>query len=133
MDTDAAWRMFASADRAILGTTDAARGVHLVPVVYTPVDQGRIVIAIDAKPKRTRQLRRLENIDRDERVSLIADHYADDWSKLWWVRVDGVATVVDQIDDVVNSLHRERYPQVAGHVLGPWIDIAVSAVSGWRA
>lgn len=133
MKTDEAWRMFASAHRAILGTSAPGRGVHLVPVVFTPVDQSRIVIAIDAKPKRTRQLRRLENIDRDDRVSLIVDHYADDWSTLWWVRVDGVAAVVDQVDDVVSSLHRERHPQAAGHVLGPWIDIAVSAVSGWRA
>ena len=133
MEKNQAWRMFASAHEAILGTVDAVRGVHLVPVVFTPVDESRIVIAIDAKPKRTRRLRRLENVGHDNRVSLIVDHYDDDWSELWWVRVDGHATVVDQVDEAVSSMHRLRYPQAASHELGPWIDIAVSAVSGWHA
>ena len=28
-------------------------------------------------------------------VSLIVDHYSDDWSQLWWIRADGNARIVD--------------------------------------
>lgn len=118
---------------AVLGTVDSERGVHLTPVVYTMVGDGRIVIAVDSKPKRSRQLRRLANIGSDPRVSLLVDRYDDDWRRLWWVRVDGRASVRESIESEVERDHRTRYPQLAGHDLGPWIDIEVESVSGWSA
>ena len=48
-----------------------------------------IVIAIDHKPKRSMNLKRLRNIADNPRVSLLVDRYDDDWSQLWWVRADG--------------------------------------------
>ena len=54
-----------------------------------------IVSAVDAKPKTTLALRRLANIDENPQVSLVVDHYDDDWTQLWWVRVDGLARVVE--------------------------------------
>lgn len=56
------------------------------------MDDSTIVSAIDGKPKSTMALRRLDNIAANPRVSLIVDHYDDDWLQLWWVRVDGEAT-----------------------------------------
>lgn len=56
----------------------------------------RIYSAVDDKPKRTPQLQRLANIASEPRVSVLADHYEDDWSELWWVRADGRAQVLLQ-------------------------------------
>lgn len=55
---------------------------------------GTIVSAVDGKPKSTMALRRLDNIAANPRVSLVVDHYDDDWSQLWWVRADGVANAM---------------------------------------
>lgn len=125
-------RLLGSAS-AVLGTVDSELGVHLVPVVYTMVGDQRIVIAVDSKPKRSRRLRRLANIEADPRVSLLADEYDDDWRRLWWVRVDGRASVHKRIETEVETAHRMRYPQLADHTLGPWIDIAIESVFGWSA
>lgn len=133
MDNEHAWRRLASARSGVLGTLDRDHGIHLVPVVYTPLDGSTIVIAVDAKPKRSRRLRRLDNIERDPRVTLLVDHYASDWSALWWVRVDGHASVRESVEPHVERRHRDRYPQLEGHALGPWIDISVEAISGWSA
>ena len=128
-----AWRVFEESASAVLGTVDPDRGSHLVPVVFTTIGDDRIVIPVDGKPKRTRRLRRLANIESDPRVVLLADHYADDWSLLWWVRVDGLAGVVTAVEQEVERRHRDRYSQSAGQLLGPWIDVTVERVSGWSA
>ena len=52
-----------------------------------------LVTAIDGKPKKRTTLARIENIARDPRVTLLAHLYEEDWSKLWWVRVDGTASI----------------------------------------
>lgn len=133
MDREQAWDRFEGSSVAILGTVDAGRGVHLVPVVFTPLERRSLFIPIDEKPKRSRTLRRLTNIDGDSRVSLIADEYSDDWSELWWVRFDGRASVVPSVASTIESAHRERYPQLEDHALGPWIEVAVDEVTGWSA
>ncbi|AZG47489.1 TIGR03668 family PPOX class F420-dependent oxidoreductase [Gordonia insulae] len=71
---------------------------HLVPIVFALDSDGRtdaIYSCVDHKPKRTQRLRRLANIAANPAVSLLVDHYDDDWTALWWVRVDGRAAVVD--------------------------------------
>jgi len=82
----------ATARVARLATADASGRPHLVPVTFA-VDstESAIYIAIDHKPKTTTNLKRLRNIRENPAVSLLADHYEDDWTRLWWVRFDGVA------------------------------------------
>lgn len=133
MDVEETWQRLRSARSGVLGTVDTQRGTHLVPVVYTPIEESRLLIAVDAKPKRSRLLRRLANIERDPRVTLLVDRYSEDWSDLWWVRADGNATVLPAVPPDIEQRHRDRFPQVEGHELGPWIDVAVEAVSGWSA
>lgn len=133
METAEAWKILGASDVAILGTVDAHHGVHLVPVVFTPVSQSRVYVAVDDKPKSSRELRRLANIRADARVTLLVDDYDDDWSQLWWVRVNGSATVTTSIAPEVEAMHRSRYLQLEGQALGPWITIEVDGVSGWRA
>jgi len=94
------------------------------------------VSAVDDKPKRTTRLQRLANIARDPRVSLLADHYADDWEQLWWVRADGRARVVDDparrekaldLLSVRYRQYRERRPD------GPVVEVEVERWTGWSA
>ena len=86
---------------------------HLVPIVFA-VAGDAVYSAVDAKPKRTTALKRLENIARNPRVALLADHYDDaDWSALWWVRADGAARVLADGAEAERAvaLLRERYEQ----------------------
>lgn len=113
---------------------------HLVPVVFA-VDHradGRDIVytAVDAKPKSRRRLRRLANIESNPAVSLLVDHYTDDWARLWWVRADGVATVHDGGAAMITGyrLLRAKYPQYQHISLdGPVIEVAVRRWSGWHA
>lgn len=68
---------------------------HLVPCCFV-LDGDTIYSAVDnTKPKSTLALRRLENIRSHPAVSLLVHHYDEDWSALWWVRVDGTGLVLD--------------------------------------
>ncbi|OJZ69190.1 PPOX class F420-dependent oxidoreductase [Mycobacterium paraffinicum] len=110
---------------------------HLVPVVFAVAPSTDMVYtAVDAKPKTTRRLRRLANIEQNPRVSLLVDHYADDWTRLWWVRVDGAATVHSDgpAMEFGYRLLRAKYPQYQSVSLnGPVIAIAVRRWSSWHA
>jgi PPOX class probable F420-dependent enzyme len=133
---DEARRRFAAARVARLATADAAGRPHLVPVVFA-VDGDTVVSAVDHKPKRTTALRRLANVAENPAVALLADHYAEDWSALWWVRADGTGRVVDarepQARDAV-ALLCERYPQYSGRPpVGPVLAVEVTRWSGWSA
>src|SRR5215813_7930738 len=76
-----------------LATAGADGRPHLVPCTFAVDEVGRVAIGIDNKPKSSGNLRRLRNIAENPRVSLLADHYADDWAQLWWARADGIATI----------------------------------------
>ncbi|TQS44729.1 TIGR03668 family PPOX class F420-dependent oxidoreductase [Cryptosporangium phraense] len=111
-----------------LATADAAGVPHLVPATFAVVGE-TVLIAVDAKPKRHTRLKRLANIAENPRVSLLADHYDDDWEQLWWARADGTARVLDvpAPDPLVAKYpqYRERRPG------GPMIEIEVTRWSGW--
>lgn len=131
---DAAGR-FAQAAVASLATVDAHGAPHLVPVVFA-VENDVVYTAVDAKRKTTQRLRRLTNIEGNPRVSLLVDHYSDDWTRLWWVRADGVATVHYSGVELAAgySLLRRKYVQYQRIALdGPVISVAVQRWSGWQA
>jgi PPOX class probable F420-dependent enzyme len=131
---DEARALFATARVARLATVGAEARPHIVPIVFALT--GDVVYsAVDAKPKRTRALKRLDNIARNPRVALLADHYEDDWDALWWVRADGVARVADGAEAERGvALLVERYEQYrAAPPRGPVLAIAVERWSGWRA
>lgn len=76
-----------------MATVSAGGVPHVVPVVFAVISD-TVYTAVDDKPKSTRRLRRLANVDATGRASLLVDHYDDDWTQLWWVRVDGTAEVL---------------------------------------
>ena len=106
---------------------------HLVPMVFAVV-HASIVTAIDWKPKQGRRLQRLANIDANPAVSFLAHHFSEDWEELWWVRVDGRASIHEsgeRRDAAIRSLcdkyeqYRARPPD--GEVI--WVD--PEKVSSW--
>ena len=133
MTSEEARRRFADERVARLATADAAGRPHLVPIVFA-VDGDRIYSAVDAKPKRTTKLRRLANVRENAAVSLLVDHYEDDWEALWWARADGSARALAADEPEARhalALLAQRYPQQrdAGTVLV----IDVARWSGWHA
>ena len=94
---------------ARLATADAHGAPHVIPVCFV-FDRGAIYSAIDAKPKRTspRRLRRVRNIMANPRVALVVDHYDEDWERLWYVLVQGTATIVDRGGDHRRAIARLR-------------------------
>ena len=126
-------QLFVSSPVARLGTVSADNQPHVVPVVFA-VAGDVIYTAVDGKPKSGRPLRRLANIAECPEVSLVVDHYEDDWSRLWWVRAEGTARIHDDGPevDVAFRLLRAKYPQCQTVSLdGPVIALTVRRWSSW--
>lgn len=158
LSTDQARARFAAARVARLATVSAAGVPHLVPITFALLDD-QIVFVVDDKPKRTTRLRRLDNIAAQPAVCVLVDVYDDDWSRLWWVRADGRATVHDageggahpdpgraigsgtaidtgaaiDTDRAIDAL-AARYPAYRQRrPPGPVVAIAVTRWTGWAA
>jgi PPOX class probable F420-dependent enzyme len=120
---------------ARLATTDPDGRPHLVPIVFA-VDGDTVYSAVDRKPKRTRRLRRIENARARPDVTVLVDHYEDDWSRLWWIRLRGRARVLDDGSerDRALTLLRDKYPQYVDEPpAGPVLAIDVSERREWHA
>lgn len=133
MDEREARSRFSAGRVARLATVRPDGSPHLVPVVFA-LDGSTVVFAVDDKPKGTRELRRLANVRADPRVSVLVDHYDEDWPALWWVRAEGRARVVDAgpaLDRAV-ALLAEKYSQyAAGPPPGPAVLIDVETWRWW--
>ncbi len=110
---------------------------RLVPIAF--VLAGDVIYhAVDDKPKRTRRLARLADLAADPRAAVLADHYEDDWSALWWVRADGRARVLSdtgtpEAADALDLL-AHRYAQYrARRPAGPVVALDVERITGWAA
>jgi PPOX class probable F420-dependent enzyme len=131
--------LFATSPVAALSTVGVDGAPHVVPVVFAVRvvdDQAIIYTAVDAKRKSTHRLRRLANIAANPRVSLLVDHYDADWTQLWWVRADGVATVHESGEQMAigYAALRQEYSQYQRVALdGPVVSVAVTRWSSWRA
>lgn len=126
---------FAQAPVAQLATVNADGVPHVVPVVFAVVDD-MVYTAVDAKRKSTHKLRRLANIEANPRVCLLVDHYDDDWTQLWWVRVDGVATIHHTGEERAAAYDwlRQKYPQYERVALdGPAVAVSVQRWASWTA
>jgi PPOX class probable F420-dependent enzyme len=125
----------AAARVARLATADAAGQPHVVPMTFA-LSGDLIVSAIDQKPKSTTDLKRLRNIAANPLVAVLCDDYADDWNQLWWVRADGLATILadgNERDDALAIL-TARYPQYGTDPpRGPVIAIRITSWTGWSA
>ena len=128
-------RRLTGARHLVMGTAHPDRGVDLVPVVAV-VDRSTVWIPVDTvKPKSSTRLRRLANVEHDPRVALLAEHYDDDWSQLWWVRAHGTAreAAADELDHARAALAR-RYPDYADpSSIATALVVEIDRWSGWSA
>ncbi|MBS1863637.1 MAG: TIGR03668 family PPOX class F420-dependent oxidoreductase [Actinobacteria bacterium] len=134
MTPEEARERFAAARVARLATADASGRPHLVPIAFV-VAGDTVYSTVDAKPKRTRALRRLANVRENPAVALLVDHWdEDDWARLWWVRAEGEGRVLAAGEPEASrsaALLRERYP--AQHGAGEVLAVEVRRWSGWAA
>jgi PPOX class probable F420-dependent enzyme len=84
----------------------------VIPVCYV-FDGTHLYSAVDAKPKRTRDLRRLRNIAENPRVSLVVDEYDEEWTRLRYVIVEGRADVLTDGGEFARAIDLlvAKYPQ----------------------
>jgi PPOX class probable F420-dependent enzyme len=132
MDESEARRRFAAARVARLATVTPDGAPHLVPIVFAVAD-GVIYSIVDAKPKRTRSVRRLANIAAEPRVTVLVDDYDERWERLWWVRADGHAEVVARggMRDRAIAALRGKYAQYGGEALPDGAAVVIR-VDRWR-
>ena len=121
---------------ATLATITEDGRPHLVPVVFA-VEGDKLWTAVDDKPKTSRILRRIANIRANPAVSLLVDHYDDDWTALWWVRVDGAARELGRASGEEAHGIRQlvtKYPQYqANPPAGPVVAVEIQRWSSWSA
>lgn len=135
MNTEDIERAAATVPVARLATIGPGGAPDLVPITFA-LEGDVVYTAIDHKPKRTRELRRLANIARDPRVTVLIDHYDDDWTALWWCRLRGKGSVVyagPEFDAGINAL-QAKYDQYRGRLPdGPVISIRITERRTWTA
>ena len=140
IDLDPASRALLDAARvAHLATADQYSRPHAVPIVFV-IWEGDLYFALDRKPKREddwHMLRRVRNIETNGRVSIVVDHYEEDWSKLAWVLLEGVATIIETgaARDAAARALTAKYPQYASMALDdrPVVRVVVERTVSWRA
>lgn len=117
---------------ARLATIDPEGRPHLVPVCFA-LDGDTVYSAVDQKPKRSRELQRLENIRANPPVALIVDHYDEDWTQLWWVRLRGQAAVLEPGPEREHALAllADKYEQYRADP--PRGDVLAVRVEEWRS
>jgi PPOX class probable F420-dependent enzyme len=106
-----------------------------VPITFAFVDE-LVFSGVDHKPKRSRELARIANIERDPRVTLLVDRYDETWSKLWWTRLRGEATILHEgteFDAGIEALTAKYEPYQRTRLRGPLIAVCVTSVLGWTA
>jgi len=134
-----AWALALLRDARVgrLATADAAGRPLVVPVCYV-FDGARCYSAVDAKPKRTRELRRLKNIAANPQASLVVDVWDEDWSRLCWVIVEGRAEVLSTGAEFTRAIDLlvAKYPQYRAMGLdrasGAVVSVEPSRILAWR-
>jgi PPOX class probable F420-dependent enzyme len=125
-------RRVAAARVARLATVGRDGAPHLVPVCFVLAGD-TLYSAVDRKPKRTARLRRLENVRAQPRASVLVDGWDEDWTRLWWVRLDGEGRVLE------DGAERERALALLGEKYAQYRDappggpVLALDVRAWRA
>ena len=135
MDRSEALRRLNSARAGRFASITPDGRPHVVVVTFAMVGD-HLVHMIDQKPKTTSHLQRLQNVETLPIASLLVDHYDEDWSALWWVRVDGEVTIEKDGDLwwTARSSLKEKYRQYRySPPSGPAIFLAIDRVTHWES
>jgi PPOX class probable F420-dependent enzyme len=113
-------------------TADVRGTPSVVPVCFA-LDEDILYTALDDKPKRTRRLRRIRNLEANSRAAFVADHYDEDWSMLGWVMIRGAADLLESGGKFEHGcdLLRRRYVQYATMRLSPIMAVRILEVGSW--
>jgi PPOX class probable F420-dependent enzyme len=121
-----------------LATASESGVPHVIPVCFA-FDGAAIYSVLDQKPKRAAltRLRRVRNIQANPRVSLVVDHYEEDWQRLWYILVTGEAVLLldDDQRDAAIAILRRKYPQYQDMDIdqNPVIQITPGKVISWNS
>jgi len=127
--------LLSSAQVAVLASVRPDGRAHAVPIVFA-IDGDHLYTAVDHKPKSTTRLARLENIAANPQVSVLAQHYNDNWEQLWWVRADGEAVVLESADHHQKAVDLliAKYAQYRSQApSGNVIAVRINRLTGWAA
>ncbi len=138
MNEQEAHQRLAEARVARFATADRLGRPHIVPICFA-VEGDRLYSAVDHKPKRGPDLRRLDNLRANPAASVLVDHYEEDWDRLWWVRADGVATVLEPEDALATEERGQAVALLAGKYdqyvdrapMGAVISLALQSWRSW--
>ena len=125
----------AAARVARLATVRADGTPHIVAVTFA-LEEDTVVSVVDHKPKRTQELQRLRNLEGRPTASLLVDHYEDDWSKLWWVRLDLAVEIVrdgPRRTDLLEPLIRKYADYRVTAPQGPVLTMRIRSTTSWSA
>jgi PPOX class probable F420-dependent enzyme len=134
MDRREARGRLAEARVGRLATADAGGVPHVVPFVFA-LDGDTVYWAVDEKPKRSRSIKRLANIQANPNVEVVVDRYTERWDRLWWVRATGPARIVQEEAEEGRAhillaakyrQYRKQPPQ------GPVVAIEVARLTWWE-
>ena len=141
MLSDVERTFLATTRRAVLGTIAPDGRPRLVPICFVLAAGEPVLYSpLDDKPKRGTDplaLARVRDIHADPRVTVLADRWGEDWSRLAWLRCDATARLHDPADaghgDLIAAL-RKKYPQYETHRLEdrPLLRIEIERVTSWR-
>jgi PPOX class probable F420-dependent enzyme len=108
---------------------------HLVVVTFA-LHGDTVVTAVDDKPKRSHDLQRLRNLEERPAAAVLVDHYDEDWSRLWWVRLDGDGQVIrdeprrtEALAPLVAKYGQYRHASPRG----PVVVLTVRSAASWSA
>ncbi len=116
-----------------LATADEVGQPHIVAATFV-LEGDSIFTAVDSKPKGSRDLKRVRNVRANPRVSVLADHYEDDWTQLWWARADGTAVVLEDEEEMarpIGLLQGKYWQYKENRPGGPVIAVTVDRWTGW--
>jgi PPOX class probable F420-dependent enzyme len=134
MDATEMRRRLAEARVGHLATADERGRPHVVPLCFA-LEDDTLYFAVDAKPKRTADLKRLRNIAANASVSVLVDRYEEDWDALWWIRADGRARVLEGVETerALDALARKYAQYRRTPPRGPAVAIVIERISAWSA
>jgi PPOX class probable F420-dependent enzyme len=118
-----------------LATFTPDGSLHLVPICFALAGDV-LYTAVDEKRKRSRRLQRLENVRANPHVAVLVDHYEEDWTRLWWVRLRGRARVLGSGSEAETALKllADKYEQYRDRPPGePVLAVALEEWRGWSA
>ena len=127
--------LIAHARVAHLGLLDSHDRPRVLPVTFA-VAEGVVWSAVDDKPKRVPggELARVRWLRRRPEVALMVDLYDDDWSRLAWVQVLAVGSVVDETPAAALEALRGKYePYREAAPAGPFLRLDPQRFVCWRA